>query len=100
MGKDKERLDEGAALIIEVIGNGTTDPPPGRRSRGEGGAMTVTALPGEGYTFYQWELDGKRSGRMTPVIRIGAGEGHVLRALFVKDSLLAPIRSADRPGSP
>ncbi len=80
-------------LEIIVVGEGTTLPPPGIHSYDEGQVVTVRAEPAEGYVFYQWEIDGKRVGRNSPIIRIEMSEDHLLRALFVKETLVAPLKS-------
>ena len=81
------------SLRIQVVGEGTTDPAPGEYTFSRGSVVLVRAEPAEGYVFYQWEIDGKRVGRGSPLIEIEMNEDHVLRALFVKELLTAPLKS-------
>ncbi len=80
------------SLEIEVVGEGTTDPPPGTHSYERGSMVLVRAEPAEGYVFYQWEIDGRRVGRDSPLIEVEMNGDHVLRALFVEESLTAPLK--------
>ena len=86
-------------LNIQVIGNGTTEPAPGRHTYSRGSIALVKAEPAEGYVFYQWEIDGRRVGRNSPLIEVVMDEDHVLKALFVKKSLVAPLKSISPNGN-
>ena len=43
------------AVIISVLGNGTTNPPPGSFIVDEGSSITIQAIPDQGYTFKEWQ---------------------------------------------
>lgn len=85
-------------LRIQVVGEGTTDPAPGEYKYSRGSVVLVRAEPADGYVFYQWEVDGKRVGRGSPLIEIEMNEDHILRALFVERSLTAPLKSIGPEG--
>ncbi len=91
---DHANPSERFSLTIEVVGEGTTDPAPGTYAYPGGSVVLVTAEPSDGYVFYQWEIDGRRVGRNSPLIEIEMDDNHLLRALFVKKSLTAPLKSA------
>jgi len=92
-GTGGDKTSGKSSLLIEVVGNGTTHPEPGRYTYSKGSVVLVTAEPAEGYVFYQWEIDGKRVGRNSRMIEVEMNGDHVLRALFVKESLIAPLKS-------
>ena len=85
-------------LTIEAVGSGTTSPSPGVYTYTSGQEVTVEAIPDEGYIFYQWELDGQRLGRGSPLIEVEVNKNHVLRALFVKKELVEPLKGTQSPG--
>ena len=86
------------SLRIQVLGEGTTDPAPGEYKFSGGSVVLVRAEPAEGYVFYQWEIDGRRVGRGSPLIEIEMNGDHVLRALFVEEYLTAPLKSVGPEG--
>ena len=85
-------------LTIYVVGNGSTNPPEGTYTYLQGDIALIKAIPDEGYIFYQWELDGQRLGRGSPLIEVEVNKNHVLRALFVKKELVEPLKGTQSPG--
>ncbi|HNT88524.1 MAG TPA: hypothetical protein PKL84_11730, partial [Candidatus Hydrogenedentes bacterium] len=53
-------------LTVSVIGNGTTDPPPGTHTYDEGEFVFITATPDVGWAFDRW--DGDYSGEESTLI--------------------------------
>jgi len=54
------------SLVIEVEGEGTTDPQPGTMEMAEGEAISVEALPEDGWEFVEWMLNGETAGDDNP----------------------------------
>jgi hypothetical protein len=71
-------------LTIEVVGSGTTNPPPGVYTDiDEGTDVVVAALPASGWMLDYWELDGFDVGDADPYTVVMDAD-HVLRAIFVE----------------
>jgi hypothetical protein len=71
-------------LTIEVVGSGTTNPPPGVYTDiDEGTDVVVDALPDPGWMLDHWELDGFDVGDASSYTVIMDAD-HVLTAIFVE----------------
>jgi len=70
-------------LIIEVSGNGTTDPVPGTHSYAEGSEVYVTAIPDPGWALSHWLRNSSDVGADNPYT-ITMNADYNLTAVFVK----------------
>ncbi len=79
------KLEVPTNLTIEVSppGSGNTDPGAGVYVYRLGSEVSVSAMPGEGWTFDHWELDGEPAGS-SPELRIAMCVNHTLVAHFTK----------------
>jgi exo-beta-1,3-glucanase (GH17 family) len=53
------------SLTIDVVGEGTTDPPPGTYEHYNGDKVSITAIPDSGWHFGHWS--GDASGSLNPI---------------------------------
>ncbi len=54
------------SLLIGLVNNGTTNPPPGSYMYSEGSSILVTALPDQGWMLSHWLLNGSEAGNTNP----------------------------------
>ncbi len=80
-------------LTITATAGGTTNPVPGVYMCSGGTSVNVTALPGAGYRFDHWVLDGSPSGSANP-ISVLMNSNHSLEAVFVETHTLVITASA------
>jgi len=71
----------GYTLTITAFEPGTTDPLPGIYEYAAGAVAVVSAIPGMGYIFDHWELDGDDVGSTNP-ISVTMNTDHTLHAVF------------------
>jgi len=70
-------------LMIEVVGSGITDPPPGNYMYVNGTEVAVEAFPNASWLFDHWMLDGDDAGDANP-IHVMMDSNHTLTAVFVE----------------
>ncbi|MEM2335988.1 MAG: PKD domain-containing protein [Candidatus Bathyarchaeia archaeon] len=69
-------------LEITVTVGGTTQPNPGTYIYSFGTNVSVSAIPGSGYYFDHWELDGVNVGDTNP-FTVLMNDNHTLHAVFI-----------------
>jgi len=70
-------------LSIEVVGSGTTDPPPGSYDYYQGTVVPVDAIPDSGWELNHWLLDDINVGSTDPY-DVTMNSDHNLTAVFVR----------------
>ena len=70
-------------LTITSTSGGTTSPAPGSYQHLEGTVVNVTAIPGSGYNFDHWKLDGADVGDANPY-SVTMDDNHTLHAVFTE----------------
>jgi hypothetical protein len=83
-------------LTITSTVGGTTSPSPSTYSYAQGTKVSVTAMPGAGYTLDHWELDGPNVGAPNP-IEVTMDTDHTLHAVFSPVPIEGTILYVDPP---
>lgn len=71
------------ALIVDVIGSGTSNPLPGNWIHSEGSTVSVEAFPDSEWTFRRWVLNGSDAGSNNPYT-VKMDSNYTLTAVFVE----------------
>jgi hypothetical protein len=70
-------------LVIDIVGNGVTNPSAGIYFFPNGTGTSVEAFPDAGWTLHHWMLDGVDVGSNNP-LPVMMDDNHVLEAVFVE----------------
>lgn len=90
-----EQLPVTHELTVSIIGNGTTEPPPGTYSYNHGDQVDLSAFPGAGYHFVRWDGDVADSASPDTYTVMNSTKG--VRARFVIDEEPPPPEEAGFP---
>jgi hypothetical protein len=83
-------------LTITTTTGGTTNPVPDTYTYNAGSLVSVTAIPGSGYIFDHWELNGSNAGSANPYT-VHMDSNYILKACFA--SAPAPLTVSISPMS-